>query len=266
MGMVMGFGHRANPDGSFEIWGLDPGRYTFRAESNGAGWQSPPVEVSVADKDIGGVVLGVVAQFFIPGQVLADDDGARVPQRPLNASVGQGPQISLQARTGGAVASSVVAADGSFQLTNVQPGQYSVHLSWGAYVKSMRQGSTDIEGANLNVRNGAGWVTLTVTASTAFAQISGVVRNANGPAANARVALVSGEDQMFAGVQTALSDGTYTLARVAPGVYKIVALDAGASSAPLVPNQQDYADIAETVEVHAGDRLTRDLRQHAGGR
>jgi hypothetical protein len=30
-----------------------------------------------------------------------------------------------------------------------------------------------------------------------------------------------------------------------------------------IPNPQDYADIAETVEVHPGDRITRDLRQHA---
>jgi hypothetical protein len=158
----------------------------------------------------------------------------------------------------------VVAADGSFQLINVQPGQYSVHLSWGAYVKSMRQGSTDIEGANLDVRNGAGWATLTVIASSAFGQISGVVRNASGPAADARVALVSEGDQMFAGLQAARSDGTYTLTRVAPGTYKIVALDAGASSTPWVPNLLDYGDIAESVEVHAGERITRDLRQHGG--
>ena len=260
-----GVGHRVNPDGSFEIWGLDPGRYIFTAQSNGAGWQSPPVEITVADRDIGGVVLGVVSQFDVSGQILADDDRARIPQTPPNASLGQSPQISLRARTGGAMAHSVVGADGSFHLTKVQPGQYSVHLTWGAYVKSMRLGSTDIVGADLDLRTGSGGAALAITASSAFARISGVVRNANGPAANVRVALVPEEDQDFADVQTARSDGAYTFTRVAPGAYKLMALDTGAFSPVATPNQQDYADIAETVEVHAGDRITRDLRQHASG-
>jgi hypothetical protein len=261
----MGYGRRVNPDGTFEIWGLDPGRYILTAQSNGAGWQSPPVEIDVADKDIGGVVLGVVSQFDLPGQIVPDDGRARIPQTPPNASLGQSPQITLQARTGGVMAFSVVAADGSFHLTKVQPGQYSVHLTWGAYVKSMRLGSTEIEGADLDLRNGSAGASLTVTASSAFAQISGVVRNANGSAANARVALASEEGQAFASVQTAGSDGTYTFTRVAPGAYKLMALDTGAFSPVAIPNQQDYADIAETVEVQAGDRITRDLRQHASG-
>ena len=217
----------------------------------------------MADKDIDGVVLGVVSQFDISGQIVPDDDGARVPQTPPNASLGQSPQISLRARTGGAVAFSVVAADGSFHLTKVQPAQYSVHLTWGAYVKSMRLGSTDINGADLDLRNGSAGATLTVTASSAFALISGIVRNANGPAANVRVALVSEGEQDFANVQTAGAGGVYIFPRVAPGAYKLMALDAGAFSPVATPNPQDYADIAETVQVHAGDRLTRDLRQHA---
>jgi hypothetical protein len=170
----------------------------------------------------------------------------------------------LQGRTGGTSPFSVVAADGAFHFANVEPGLYSVHLTWGAYVKSMRLGSAEIEGAVLDLRVGSAGASLIVTASSAFAQIGGVVRNANGPAANVRVALVSDVDQSLQS-QTTRSDGAYTFTRVAPGGYKLMALDAGAFSPVAVPNQQDYADIAETVEVHAGDRLTRDLRQHASG-
>jgi hypothetical protein len=40
-------------------------------------------------------------------------------------------------------------------------------------------------------------------------------------------------------------------------------LDAGVVHGLAVGNQlNDYADIAETVDIHPGDRLTRDLRQH----
>src|ERR1039458_1281496 len=259
---AMRYVHRVNPDGSFAIWGLDPGSYLFTAQSNGAGWQSPPVEVPVATKDIDGVVLGVISQFDISGQILPDDERSRLPRTPPNASLGQSPQISLQGRVGGLMAFSVVAADGSFHLTKVQPGQYSVRLSWGPYVKSMRLGSTEIEGTLLDLRNGSGGATLTVTASSATAQVGGVVRNGTAPVPYSRVALVSEEDQTVMGVRSAGSDGTYTFTNVAPGTYKLLALDAGVTTALAIPNQRDYADIAETVEIHPGDRITRDLRQH----
>jgi protocatechuate 3,4-dioxygenase beta subunit len=262
---AMGFGHRANPDGSFEIWGLDPGRYLFTAESNGAGWQSPPVDVFVADRDIGGVVLVAVRQFDISGQIVPDDERARVPRTPPNASLGQSPQISLLGRMGSGMAFAVVAADGSFHLTNVQAGQYSVRLSWGPYVKSMRLGSTDIAGALLDLRNGSGGAALTVTASSDAAQIAGVVRNGAAPVPYAQVALVSEETQTVAGGRSAGPDGTYTLTNVAPGNYQLLVLDAGVRISLEIPNPEDYADIAETVAVHPGDRITRDLRQHASG-
>lgn len=258
-----GYGHRVNPDGSFAIWGLDPGSYILTVQSNGAGWESPPVEVTVAGKDVGDVALGLIRQFDIFGQILLDDDRAQLPRAPPNASLGQSPQISLSELKGGASSFSVVFADGSFRLTKVQPGQYSVRLSWGTYVKSMRLGSSDIEGAILDVRNGSEGAALTVTASSATAQVSGVVRNATGPAAHARVILLSQEIPRSEAVLSARSDGTYTFTNIAPGKYKLLVLDAGVVYGQAVGNQlNDYADIAETIDIHPGDRLTRDLRQH----
>jgi hypothetical protein len=258
-----GYGRRVNPDGSFVIWGLDPGSYIFTVQSNGAGWESPPVEVTIAGKDVGGVALGLIRQFDISGQILLDDDRAQFPSTPPNASLGRSPQILLSELKGGASSYSVVAADGSFRLTNVQPGQYSVRLSWGAYVKSMRLGSSDIAGAILDVRNGSGSATLTVTASSATAQVSGVVRDATGPAASARVLLLSQEIPRSEAVVSARSDGAYTFANIAPGKYKLLVLDVGVVRGMAVSDQlSDYADIAETVDIHPGDRLTRDLRQH----
>lgn len=258
-----GVGHRVNADGSFVIWGLDPGSYIFTVQTNGAGWQSPPVEVSVAGKDVDGVALRLIHELDIAGQVVLDDDRARLPRTPPNASLGQSLQISLSELKSGASSYSVVAADGSFRMAKVQPGQYSVRLSWGAYVKSMRLGSSEIEGAILDLRNGSEGAALTVTASSATAQISGVVRNATGPVAYARVMLLPEVAQRMEFAVSARSDGSYVLTNIAPGKYVLLVLDEGVVNGFAVRNQlSDYADIAETVEIHPGDNLTRDLRHH----
>jgi len=257
---------RVNPDGSFVIWRLDPGTYILTAKSYREGWASVPSETNVAGSDIGGVAMRLIQLSDISGRILFDDDGARFPPTPPNASLAQNPQISLQGQAGNALFYSVVAADGSFHLKRVQPDQYSVRLSWGTYVKSMRLGSTNIEGPILDLRNGFEDAALTVTASSATGQISGVVRNATGPVAYARIALLSEMEEIPTGpfVLSARSDGTYTFTDLIPGRFKLLALDAGVVNARAIRDHlEDYADSIETVEIHPGDRLTRDLRQPA---
>jgi len=262
-GGLPGFGHRVNPDGSFAIWGLDHGSYILTVQSNGAGWQSPPVEVTVAGEDVGGIALRMVRMPDISGQILLDDERAQFPRVPPNTPLGDSPQIGLLGLRNGGGPFSVIAADGSFHLAQVPPGQYLVHLSWGSYVKSMRLGATNIEGAILDLRNGSEDAALTVTASSATAQVRGVVRNAAGLAAYARVELLSGVPH-FEIVQSARADGTYAFTALPPGKYTLLVLDAGVIHELAIRDQlEDYADIAETLEIHPGDRLTRDLRQHA---
>ena len=56
-------------------------------------------------------------------------------------------------------------------LSKVSPGRYLVHLTWGAYVQSMLLGSTDIDGAILDLRNGSNGAALTVHASSITGEI-----------------------------------------------------------------------------------------------
>jgi protocatechuate 3,4-dioxygenase beta subunit len=263
-GMMPGYAHRVNPDGSFVIWGLDPGSYILDVGSNGAGWESPTEEVTVAGKDVSGVALRMVRMPDISGQILLDDDRAQFPRVPPNAPLGDSPRIGLQELKSGGGPFSVVAADGSFHLAKFPPGQYHVHLSWGAYAKSMRLGPANIEGALLDLRNGSEGASLTVTASSATARISGVVRDAAGPAAYARVAMMLEEIPHTERVLSAGAGGVYTFVNISPGRYKLLALDAGVVYGLAIRDQlEDYADLVETVEVHPGDRLTLDLRRRA---
>jgi len=260
---------RVNPDASFVIWRLDPGSYILSAQAYREGWASPPVEVVVGNKDVAGVALRLTPVSDISGKVLPDDDGARLLLTPANASLAETPQISLQGQTHNSNYFSVIAPDGSFHLSNVRPERYFIYLSWEAYVKSMCLGSTKIEGSILDLRNNNGGGALMVTASSAQGQISGVVRNAVRPAAYARIALLSEEVEMWnnLAVVTAGSDGTYTFTNLTPGKFKILALDAGVTDAMALRYYLgDYADIIQTVEVHPGDRLTRNLRQHGKGK
>ena len=160
----------------------------------------------------------------------------------------------------------VIAADGSFHLTRVSPGLYAVRLSWGPYVKSMRLGETEIRGDVVDLRNFSGGAALTVTAGSPDARISGVVRGADGPVAGARVALLPEVITRFEGFRSvsARPDGTYSFTNVAPGKYTLLVLDADASRGMAIGNLLgDYADIIVPVEIHPGDRVTQELRQHA---
>ncbi len=259
---------RVNPDGSFVIWRLDPGSYFLTAQSYREGWASPPVEITVADKDLDDVALHLIPLSSISGQILRDDEWARLPPIPANASLAETPQISLEGQRGYSHIYSVIAADGSYQLDRVWPDQYSVRIGWGdayPFVKSMQLGAKTIEGSTLDLRNGSQGASLTVTIGPARGQIRGVVRGSEGPAAYARVALLSKCDAIRSDpyVLSARSDGTYTFINIAPGEYRLMALDAGVAHArALCMHLEDYADIIKTVVIHPDESLTLDLHRH----
>jgi hypothetical protein len=224
-----GNGDSVSSDGSFVIWGLDRGTYLFEGWRKGAEWASAPVEVTVARKDVDGVAIRMLRELDISGQVVFGDGRSHA----------------------------VVAGDGSFHLTRVKPGRYFVRLSFAAYVQSMQLGSAKSDGAILDLRDGAA---LTVTASSVMGQVAGMVSNAYGPVAHARVALL--EDGVRFATPSIIStraDGTYSFFNTWPGKYQLMVLDDGVARALDLRDQlSDYAAVA--IELHAGERITRDLR------
>jgi hypothetical protein len=257
----MRYGDPVNSDGSFAVWGLDPGTYVFVGQSNDGGWQSAPVEVTVEGKNVNGVHIAMKRQLTISGQVIAggEDGLAAVPP---DAPLGQQKQISLREVSSGAMRFSVVANDGTFQLHDVPPGRYFVQLTRGLCVQSMRLGSTDIDGSILDLRDGPDGA-LTVSASSATGEIAGVVRNAAGPVAHAHVALVAEENPGWLPVASASADGGYSFPKLRPGRYQLLVLDGRAAYASALRFVLfDYADIVETIDLGAGEHATRDVRQH----
>jgi hypothetical protein len=283
-------GSNAKPDGTFDLWRLDPGKYTLVASifsPGGARLQSSPVDIEVTTANIEHLELRMVAPFDVSGEMRFEDEQARRPQQPPaqpGQSQGQGQngtqaapppaaprRITLRSASGniGQQTMADVSADDTFQFEKMQPGLYHVALSWPpVYVKSMLVGSTETEGDLLDLRSGpAGAVT--ITASSVTGQVSGTASDSKGPAAGAMVLLAPEPDgRQFFSVGVAGQDGTYTISNIPPGKYRLLVRDddLNLSAARMGNGLEDYADVMVSVEIHAGDNVTKDLKARATGK
>jgi hypothetical protein len=251
-----GTGAQLKPDGSFEIWRLDPGKYWLAAEWNGANGQrgqTPGVEIEVAGSNIDKLELRVAPDSNIPGRLEFDDDQTK----QAAGKTGEELQVSLSRATaefGDSIDAAAVGTDGTFHLEKVPAGKYRVGVSLrGVYVKSMRLGSTVTEGETLDLMNGARGAELSLLLATADGIVSGNVVDETGSSAAAVVILNEpATESGFSSSQIGTKpDGAYTFAGLAPGTYQIVAVQ---------DRDQDYEDLTEPVEVRAGQKITKDLK------
>ena len=263
------------PDGSFEIWRLDPGKYTLVATSFGQSGQSrlqsAPLDIEVTTLNLEHLELRMVPEFDIAGQVRFEDDQARQPPQgpawsgqPQTAAPPAASRMVILRQEGGGQSVSVeLGADDSFRLEKVQSGRFRVTVSGGSgYVKSVRAGMTETEGDLLDVRNGsAGPVTVTVSSN--FCELSGRVNDSKGPVANATVVMFGPSGSWNT---QADSSGTYKFTRLPPGRYRLVALEDGASVLRRSEDLDDYENFVESVDLGAGDKITKDLKQRPPGK
>jgi hypothetical protein len=277
-------GAQVKPDGSFEVWRLSPGKYTATAMANNAGdfLRSVPVDFEIGDSDAENIELRVLPPEDIKGQLEFDDEMAKprppqqqsgqqsTPQTAPGAATSQQPQaprpmrrITLREPNNMAqMKVADVAEDGSFTLEKVAPGKYQVNLmGYPAFVKSVRLGQTAEDGATLDMRSGANGAALTVTLSSAWAGISGVVNDDKGTYAGARVVVRDTEKRNITNGTMSGADGTYSIKNLPPGKYKLLVLDEGeANLMTSEANLDDFDDRAESIELRPKETLTRDLR------
>jgi hypothetical protein len=278
-----GNGAPVRPDGSFEIWRPNPGKYIIQATHFTSGIQltSAPVELEIGDSDIDNIALQLMAPEDIHGQVDFLDEDARnppqppqPPQPPAQAGGQTGPgsrpqpqppprRISLRNTDGSQqTPPAVIGDDGSFTLLRVQPGKYRVLISGSrVYVKSIQLGQTGMDGAVLDVRNGSGGASLSLRVASATGVVQGTVTDEKGPVAGARVALGDEAERTSAMFAMAKEDGSYTLTGVAPGKYKILVVDDADLGAISQGNNEDFEEIAESIEVADHQTVNKDLKR-----
>ncbi len=249
------------PDGTFRLWRLNPGQY----EISGM-WQAPggrffataavPFEVAGAN-NIENLFLRLMPPADIAGHIEFHDDASKpaVKLHPKLTLAGTGVRANSR--------SADIDPDGSFRIPQMPAGKYRVVLSWNkAYVTSIQFGSNEIDGSLLDLTNGVSG-DLAVRVASATGAISGNVTDNKGPAPGSRVALVfDGEGGgIRPRVETVGAGGAYLFEGVAPAGYKLIAVsDADGEYIAQGGRLDDYEDLMESIEIHSGEKLTRDLK------
>jgi hypothetical protein len=273
-----GQGTQLKPDGSFEVWRVDPGKQQVTAMwfGDGSPSQTSSVEVDVAGENINGIQLRYTPPFDIPGTLQFDDEQAKPPQpkaqsagaqNPQQNMIGGGPRIRFQAVDFNGMSRppqpADVAPDGSFTLHQVSPNRYRIGVTWQpTYIKSMRFGDTSIEGEVLDLTNVTSGAPLTVVLSSAMAQITGTITDSNGPAPGVQIVLLTPSMERYPNFTMSGQDGTYTFKNIPPGNYRIgIAAPEQLSAIMSRRASADELEGLEPIEIHASDKITKDLKK-----
>jgi protocatechuate 3,4-dioxygenase beta subunit len=270
-------GAQVRPDGSFEVWRIDPGKYTLTAEVNQQGpsgrLNSGPIAIEVGETDLDNVTIQLFAAGELHGTVIFEDEEARTPPRPparpqQNAGPRQTPtpvrRISLRAPETMAMYGGEMKEDGSFIVPNVTAGKYRVEFSGGAvYVKSMSLGPQNFDGASLDLMGGVTSAPLTLHIATAKGVVSGTVSDTKGPVGGAHV-VIAGDWLERGSTRQAVTkdDGTYSIPGVAPGKYRIFAVEDGDLD-QLQMGLELFDDVAEKIEIRDNETVNKDLKKPA---
>ena len=215
-----GNGRDGNGSQKVEIDGLPPGQYEVefpgqpgeasRRMSLDASADSPPIDLSAA-----------TPLATITGKVAAADGGSM----PSSATI----RLAQHGENREAVAQ--IAADGTFTLQSVRPGEYDVVINSSGFVvaiTSLRARGGTLSGATLKVGSDA--IVLTATVGEVNATVSGVVKR-DGSAKPGVFVVMAPADMnapraMWRANQSD-SDGTFDMAHVAPGTYTVAAIEQG---------------------------------------
>lgn len=223
------YGAITQRDGTFSIATLKPATYVLIPRRNGYVFtHSSEAGITLKSGEVRtGISIEIIPQAVITGRV-TDEFGDPVRFVQVNATLAS--------------------------------GAWRVSLSWNtAYVKSNRVAGTVKDGAVLDLTTGAPANDVSLMLAAADASITGTVHDEQDQPAGAQIVLTedSSDPSIMPGYAIAKADGTYTFPNLPPGSYRIVALQQDTQP----PGLFDYGDIMEPIELHAGDKITKELKR-----
>jgi hypothetical protein len=240
----------ANPayqDGVFEFRNVAPGRYVLSAMAYEPGPRDRSdriaqrrvgmVPVEVSNSDVTGIEVALHPGFTISGRIRQENSSQ--PTTGLsswNISTGGPPQgaefspLSTALPSGWVPEFSSLNEDGTFQVLNVLPGEYSFSIGWlqDQYIKEARFGGMDILNRPLRF-TGSESGTLEVVLSPNMGAIEGKVVNQRlEEVAAAQVVLVPDQRERTTFFRAVTTDakGRFNMPQVAPGEYTLFAWEA----------------------------------------
>jgi hypothetical protein len=240
------------PDYTFSF-DLKPGRYGLDASINIEGklWTATRfVDTAQASDD---VVLTLSPPLDVKGKLQIEGAGAP-PAGTFNLLLtggGFGPRVSAK-----------VAADGTFTLKQVPPGEWLLNINPlppEAFLKSARFGDQDVRFARMEIRPGSE-DPLSIVVSMNTAQIHGEVDAGAGDSKRAGILLApTGQYSMLTRFYydvTADDSGKFELKDIAPGKYRIFALEKLSPAGFKTPEAAGQLDpLGDEIELKEGARL-----------
>jgi hypothetical protein len=214
-------------DGSFEIPGVLPGGYTiFATGIDSGGRLIARTFVDVVGDEVQNIQVVVSKGFSLSGHVTTDDPAvlARIETVSL---------VSIsEDRVAQPASLSAPLRDGAFTIDGIPPGDYLAYVAFtgsnSIYNKSMRLGSADVRNGFRVEAQPAGLLEISVGSNGST--VEGVVVGDKGqPVRNATVVLVPDvtlrqRSSMYK-FTTSDASGSFRIASIGPGDYKVFAWD-----------------------------------------
>jgi len=185
----------------------------------------------------------------VQGRVLLAESGAVGPQ-------GQVVLINKERQT----VARRLQKDGTFTFQGVEAGRYEVSVNLGGgdedYVERMTATGAKVSSTELTIDE-AGEVRLVIRMGRGWGQVKGVVKGGGKVEAGVMVLLVPSSEENLerdARMDQTDSDGTFTLGRILPGRYVLMAIEDGweldwREAGALAP----YREKGQVVEVRANE-------------
>lgn len=203
-----------------EFAGIAPGHYTLRQFAQ-QGDESHATSVDLTTDQTVDFTSASVSGVDVSGKVVMAS-GAKLPDRT---------SVMLMPATGGRNLSARADADGRFDLHSVAPGSYElqVHASGASIaVAQMAANGADVQGSHIAVATDP--VLVAATLASGSTTITGYAKSNGKPIAGVMILLVprnpNAGHQLFRRDQSN-TDGSFTLTRVIPGNYTLVAIENG---------------------------------------
>jgi hypothetical protein len=246
----------AGADGKFAFSKLPPAFYRVQASASGGGanLRSQTVDVSPDGPESVEAALVLALGMDVRGaiEIAGDPPGTAVGKRTVNV--------------GGTTATS--EPDGSFAIASVFPGRYAVDvqpLPENGYVKAVELDGVATSERDADFTRVAQGSRLKITLARDGAQLSGRVLDKDGQPLGHTVAIVIlAPDLEHVSVNPdglVKEGGVYDFKGVRSGKYLLFAIDAFRSGpSGSAEDIRKLAAAAETIEIKAGDRITKDLK------
>ena len=220
------------------------------------------VSIDLGSGEKGEVTIALRPGADLRGSVRIEGRGAD-DYGPLEVSLSPGDDIAFP----GPRPTSKTDEEGRFRLSRVLPGVWDIGVEPippGGYIKAMMLGQKDVltEGMVIDEDTTA---PLNIVISTEGAVVEGAVRGADGELAAQGFVLLIPEGRYahvmsFRSVSPIDDQGKFQLRGIAPGAYKLFALDGPPQSSIRDANvTAPYAEMGSEIRAGEGERVEREL-------